>query len=81
MLFNIDAPGKTPFEPRLPVRKVLKRKDIFFEALALPSVMNINPRSVDNKVDEFLTLVDQYQTYIMFMSETWDRVERPLETG
>ena len=67
-------------EPRLPVRKVIKRNNIFLEALVLPSVMNINPRAVYIEVDEFLTLVDQYQTDIIFMSETWDRVEQPLDT-
>ena len=67
-------------ERRIPVRKVIKRNNIFLQALALPSVMNINPRSVYNKVDEFLTLVDQYETDLIFMSETWDRVDKPLET-
>ena len=64
---------------RTPVRKVLKRNNLFLNSIHLPSVMNINPRSVYNKVDEFLTLVDQYESDLIFMSETWDRVHQPLE--
>ena len=41
--------------------------------------MNINPRSVYNKVNEFLTLVEEYESDLIFMSETWDRVTQPLE--
>jgi hypothetical protein len=64
---------------RVPVRKVLKRNNQLLKAFHLPSVMNINLRSVYNKVDEFLTLVDQYESDLIFMSETWDRVHQPLE--
>ena len=48
-------------------------------AVHLPSVMNINPRSIYNKVNEFLTLVEQYESDLICMSETWDRVTLPLE--
>ena len=41
--------------------------------------MNINPRSVYNKVNEFFTLVEQYESDLIFMSETWDWVHQPLE--
>ena len=64
---------------RTPVRKVIKRNNLFLHAINLPSVMNINPRSIYNKVDEFLTLVEQYESDLIFMSETWDRVHQPLE--
>ena len=66
-------------EKRIPVRKVLKRNNVLLQALNLPSVMNINPRSIYNKVDEFLTLVEQYESDLIFMSETWDRINKPLE--
>ena len=69
-----------PSDPRIPVRKVIKRNNLFLQAVTLPSVMNINPRSVYNKIDEFLILVDQYESDIVFMSETWDRQNQPLET-
>ena len=41
--------------------------------------MNINPRSIYNKPDEFLNLVEQYESQVIFMSETWDRITLPLE--
>ena len=61
---------------RISVRKVIKRNNLLLQAIDVPSIMNINPRSVYNKVNEFLTLVEQYESDIIFMSETWDR---PLE--
>ena len=64
---------------RIPIRKVIKRSNRLLKALNVPSVMNINPRSVYNKVNEFLTLVEQYESDLIFMSETWDRVNQPLE--
>ena len=66
-------------EKRKPVRKVIKRNSLALNAIDLPSVMNINPRSVYNKLNEFLTLVEEYESDLIFMSETWDRVTQPLE--
>ena len=57
----------------------MKRSNLVLQALNLPSVTNINPRSIYNKADEFLTLVDQYESEVIFMSETWDRISQPLE--
>ena len=62
-----------------PVRKVVKRNNRSLQAIDLPSVMNINPRSIYNKVNEFLTLVEEYDSDLIFMSETWDRATQPLE--
>ena len=59
--------------------KVVRRNNRVLNAIHLPSVMNINPRSVYNKVNEFLTLVEQYESDLICMSETWDRVNQPLE--
>ena len=64
---------------RRSARKVIKRNNLLLKAIDLPSVMNINPRSVYNKVNEFLTLVDQYESDLICMSETWDRISQPLE--
>ena len=41
--------------------------------------MNLNPRSIYNKAEEFCLLLDMYETDICFMSETWDRADKPLE--
>ena len=64
---------------RTSVKKVIKRNNLALKAIDVPSVMNINPRSVYNKVNEFSTLVEEYQSDLIFMSETWDRVSQPLE--
>ena len=42
--------------------------------------MNINPRSAYNKAKEFVTMVEQYQSSLIFMSESWERIQEPLET-
>ena len=68
-------------------RKILNLKDIrkygksnnitvlrsnkIIEALELPVVVNLNPRSVYNKVDEFHALVQEENIDIVFMSESW----------
>ena len=49
-------------EKSKPARKVIKRNNLALNAIDLPSVMNINPRSVYNKVNEFLTLVGEYES-------------------
>ena len=67
-------------EPRVPVRKTIKRNNKVLQAINLPSVMNINPRSIYNKVNQFVTMIDQYQSDLIFISESWDRVNEPLET-
>ena len=69
-----------PNEPRVPVRKAIKRNNKILQATHLPSVMNINPRSIYNKTNEFVTMVEQYESQLIFISESWDRIEQPLET-
>ena len=49
------------------------------EALELPTVLNLNPRSVYNKVDEFHTLVEELQVDCLFMSESWERENLTLD--
>ena len=68
-------------EPRIRVLKPIKRenKRILFASAYLPSVMNLNPRSIYNKVDELQELVNQYETNVIFISETWDRYDKPLK--
>ena len=36
---------------RISVRKVIKRNNLLLQAIDVPSIMNINPRSVYNKVN------------------------------
>ena len=50
-----------------------------FQALNLPILANINPRSVYNKVDEFHTFVEEEEVDLVFMSESWEREELTLD--
>ena len=50
------------------------------QALKLPSVMNVNPRSVYNKLEDFHTLVEVEEIDCVFMSESWERPNEPLES-
>ena len=53
--------------------KTVKRSNKFIQALQLPVIANLNPRSVYNKVDEFHTFVQEEEVDILFMSESWER--------
>ena len=53
--------------------KTVKRSNKAIEALDLPSVINLNPRSVYNKRDEFHTLVTELSADLIFMSESRER--------
>ena len=46
--------------------KVVKRNNKLLEALELPVIANINPRSVYNKADEFCTFVQEEAVDILF---------------
>ena len=43
------------------------------EALVLPSCMNFNPRSIYNKLNEFLTFIKEQSIHCVFISESWER--------
>ena len=45
----------------------------------LPVVVNLNPRRVYNKKEEFKTMMEQLEVDICFMSESWDREKVGLE--
>ena len=49
------------------------------EALDLPTLCNINPCSIYNKVDEFHEFVKQESVNLIFMSESWERENLTLE--
>ena len=48
------------------------------QALDLPIVVNLNPRSVYNKIDEFHALVEEEDVDITFMSESWEKENKTL---
>ena len=56
----------------------IKGKNRFEQALNLPVLCNLNPRSVYNKRDEFHTLVKEEQLDLIFLSESWEREYLPL---
>ena len=59
--------------------KTIKRSNKAIQALSLPTVMNVNPRSIYNKANEFQNFVKEELVDVVTMSESWERVEDPLE--
>jgi hypothetical protein len=57
----------------------IKMSNRFTQALSLPSLCNLNPRSVYNKRDEFHALVKEEQLDVIFLSESWERDYLPLD--
>ena len=71
---------KTISKPRRePVRKTIRRHNDILQSLELPVILNINPRSLYNKTDEFSELIEQYSADLITISESWEREERTLE--
>ena len=56
--------------------KISKRLE---QALSLPTLCNMNPRSVYNKLDEFHTFVKEEEVDVLFISESWEREHLPLD--
>ena len=50
------------------------------QAIVLPKVLNINPRSIYNKCEEFLTFVNEEVLDLICMSESFERPDKPLDT-
>ena len=45
------------------------------EALMLPTCMNLNPPSIYNKAQEFITFIKEHSIHCVFLSESWERPE------
>ena len=71
--------AKFNFEVRIPVRKTLRRNNVVLQAIELPVVMNINPRSIYNKADQFKLLLEQYEADVVLVSESWERENYTLK--
>ena len=56
----------------------MKRSNKPLQALNLPVIANINPRSVYNKVKEFHAFVEEEEIDVVFMSESWEREDKTL---
>ena len=50
-----------------------KNRSKISQALDLPKICNINPRSIYNSVKQFTTFVKQHEIDLIFMSESWER--------
>ena len=59
--------------------KIIPKSNKLVQALNLPSVMNVNPRSIYNKLKEFQTFVLEENIDCIFMSESWERPDNPLD--
>ena len=71
---------KPPPENRKPLDNItVKRSNKLLAAVQLPVVVNLNPRSIYNKTDEFKMLMEQLEVGVCFMSESWDRQSLGLE--
>ena len=58
---------------------VIKRSNKICQAFDLPKVLNLNPRSIYNKVNEFVTFVKEEEVDLVCMSESWERENLTLE--
>ena len=55
------------------MNKPPKNIERFAQALKLPKLCNLNPRSIYNKIDDFTALVEQEELDLVFISESWER--------
>ena len=76
---NYRPPARVPTNKRKPVRTTVKRNNLVLQSINLPVIMNINPRSIYSKSEEFSLLLDQYSADIVCMSESWERENLTLD--
>ena len=55
-------------------------KEKIQQSLLLPKVMNLNPRSIYNKINEFVTFIEEEDIDLIFMSESHERAY-PTKSG
>ena len=58
---------------------VIKRCNKLIQALKLPKVLNVNPRSIYNKKNQLETFIKEESVDLICMSETFEREENTLE--
>ena len=59
--------------------KTVKTQNRFVQAFNLPTLCNMNPRSIYNKIEEFHEFVKEEEVDIIFISESWEREYLPLD--
>ena len=57
----------------------IKRNNKLLTAVQLPVVVNVNPRSLYGKSEDFCTMMEQLEVGICCISESWDRQENGIE--
>ena len=79
--YKKDAVAAEPNGKQVSIKKTNKKvPEKVKEALMLPSCMNLNPRSIYNKVKEFITLITEQTIDCVFLSESWERPEFNLSS-
>ena len=58
---------------------IIKKSDKLVEALNLPKIMNINPRSAMNKLEELKMFIEEEEIDCAFISESHDRENKRLD--
>ena len=77
--YEADPKPPKPNDGKVSVKKTSKNTtNKVKEALALPTCMNLNPRSIYNKSREFITLIKEESVHCVFLSESWERPEFDL---
>ena len=71
--------SKVSHSARIPVRRVIRRNNLVLQSINLPVIINLNPRSVYNKTEEFSLLLEQYSADAICVSESWERENMPLD--
>ena len=75
---NISSQRNSQAQSKPNIRTI-RRSNKCLQALELPTVVNLNPRSVYNKISEFHTLVSELQVDLVCMSESWERENLTLD--
>ena len=57
----------------------MRKPNKYLEALELPVITNLNPRSAYNKRKELETFIKEETVDILFMSESWERENFQLQ--
>ena len=76
---ELNTDGNKVENKKIENRKHIKKSNRFTQALSLPKLCNINPRSVYNKIEEFHTLVKEEDLDVVFLSESWEREYLPID--
>ena len=80
----LQNPGGVPKNSKIQKKTnniTVKRsnKPFFNISSELPTVLNLNPRSIYNRTEEFSNLISQYNVDVCGISESWERESQPLE--